>query len=299
LNRVHPEKSETMVLDFANEAQEIAEAFAPYYEKTLLSEATDPNLLYDLERRFGDFDVFGPADVEAFAKVYFDPRATQDRLYALLAPSVDRYKAMGDKERAIFKGTATDYVRLYSFLSQILTFADADLEKLYVFVRLLRRYLPAERSDLPHDIEHTVDMETYRIGQRHSGMIKLPRGEGEVAPIGASGGAAGDGSPVEPLSAIIRDLNKRFGTDFTDEDKVFIAELETRLLNDPALAASIRANTPENARLTFDHVVSDQLQDMVDTNFQFYKRVTDDPAFAKYFLDWLFERFRRGSNEPR
>ncbi len=67
----------------------------------------------------------------------------------------------------------------------------------------------------------------------------------------------------------------------------------TALSSDPALVASIRANVPENARLTFDHVVSDRLQEMVETNFEFYKRVTDDSKFAKYFLDWLFERFRK------
>jgi len=65
------------------------------------------------------------------------------------------------------------------------------------------------------------------------------------------------------------------------------------LVSGSALAASLRANVPENARLTFDHVVSDRLQDMVETNFEFYKRVTDDPAFAKFFLDWLFERVRK------
>ena len=98
---------------------------------------------------------------------------------------------------------------------------------------------------------------------------------------------------LEPLSRIIKDLNDRFGTDFTDEDKVFIQRLENQLGSSEALKAAIRTNVPENARLTFDRVVSDELQDMVDTNFKFYKRVTDDPAFAKHFLDWLFDRFRK------
>ena len=98
---------------------------------------------------------------------------------------------------------------------------------------------------------------------------------------------------IEPLSRIIKELNDRFGTDFTDEDKVFIQRLENQLGASEALQAAIRANVPENARLTFDRVVSDELQDMVDTNFKFYKRVTDDPAFGKYFLDWLFDRFRK------
>ncbi len=71
---------------------------------------------------------------------------------------------------------------------------------------------------------------------------------------------------------------------------MFIQQLEDKLAGDPSLTASVRTNTPENARLTFDLVVNDRLQDMVETNFKL--RVTDDREFGKFFLNWLFERFR-------
>jgi len=293
LNRVHQDKNETMVLDFANDADVIQKGFEPYYEKVILSEATDPNQLYDLERRLTDFHVYERAEVEAFAQIYFNPRATQDQLYAALAPSVDRYKTRGEEEQVDFRGHLGDYVRLYAFLSQILTFADADLEKLYVFGRLLRRYLPVEREDLPREIQQNIDMESYRVQQAWKGKIKLARGEGKLEPVDPRTSHAPAPDPIEPLSLIIRDLNERFGADFTEADKVFIQQLEEKLAGDPALTASIRANTPENARLTFDYVVNDRLQDMVDTNFKFYKRITDDREFSRFFLDWLFDRFRR------
>ena len=135
-------------------------------------------------------------------------------------------------------------------------------------------------------------MESYRLSQTHEGAIKLERGQGEVKPMGAGAARAPETEDLEPLSEIIRDLNERFGTDFSDQDKVFVRQLEERLAGDSALRASMRVNTPENARLTFDHVVTDRIQDMVDTNFEFYKRVTDDRRFAEFFLGWLFERFR-------
>jgi type I restriction enzyme, R subunit len=153
LNRTHPEKNGTMVLDFANEADEIRAAFEPYYETTLLSEATDPNLLYEVQTRLGAFPVYTEADVNDFARVYFDPRTTLDRLYSALAPMVERFNALSEDEKEGFRGQLTDYVRLYAFLSQILTFADADLEKLYVFPRHLRRLLPADRADLPREVQ--------------------------------------------------------------------------------------------------------------------------------------------------
>jgi type I restriction enzyme, R subunit len=188
-----------------------------------------------------------------------------------------------------FRGQLTDYVRLYAFLAQILTFADADLEKLYVFARLLRRYLPSERAELPREIQQNVDMDSYRIQPIHRGAIPLERGAGPLDPQRSKDQHTPAADAIEPLSQIIHNLNERFGTDFSAEDRVVIAHLVQKLTGDPALATSVQVNTPENARLTFDHVVTDHLQDMVDTNFKFYKRVTDDQAFARFFLDWLFE----------
>ena len=149
LNRTHPGKKGAMVLDFANEAEEIRKAFEPYYETTLLSEETDPNLLYEVQSRLLNYGVFVAGDVEAFGRVYFDPKGTQDRLYAALEPARQRFGELGSDEGGDFRGQLTDYTRLYAFLSQVLTFADPDLEKLYVFARHLRRLLPASREELP------------------------------------------------------------------------------------------------------------------------------------------------------
>jgi type I restriction enzyme R subunit len=293
LNRTHPEKSETCVLDFANEADEIRKSFEPYYEKTILSESTDPNLLYDLENALLGFHVFVKPDIDSFAEIYFGDKPAQDKMYAALAPCVDRFRELAKEDQAEFRGKLNDFVRLYAFLSQVIAFTDPDLEKLYVFGKLLARYLPYDRDRLPMEIQQSIDMDSYRIQKTREGKIPLERGQKELPPI-TGGGHSVTPEELEALSRIIRELNDRFGTDFTEEDKVFIRQLEERLADDPALVASVRVNPPENARLAFDHVVTDRLQDMMDANFKFYKRVTDDRDFSKFFLDWLFERFREG-----
>ena len=145
LNRTRAGKQGTMVLDFANEADDIKAAFEPYYETTLLSEGTDPNLLYEVQTRLAAFPVYTAADVDGFARLYFGS-ATQDRLQAVLNPVVERYKELHEEERQDFRGQLTDYVRLYAFLSQVLPFSDSDLEKLYVFARHLLRLLRPERG---------------------------------------------------------------------------------------------------------------------------------------------------------
>jgi Type III restriction enzyme, res subunit./Type I restriction enzyme R protein N terminus (HSDR_N)./Divergent AAA domain. len=295
LNRTHPpDKKGTMVLDFANQAEEICLAFEPYYETTLLSEATDPNLLYEVQARLAAFPVFTQADVGAFAKIYFNPKATQDRLYAQLAPVVERFAGIVEDEQRDFRGQLTDYVRLYAFLAQVLSFADADLEKLYVFARHLRRLLPADRAELPREVQHNIDMESYRIQQTGSGKIALERKPGLLDPVGSKGSQDAVVEELEALSRIIAELNERFGLNLGPEHRVTLGQMMGKLDDDAALEAATRANTRENVRLTFDQKVDFVIQEIVDSNFDLYKRITDDRAFGEAIKNLLFDQYVRG-----
>jgi type I restriction enzyme, R subunit len=105
--------------------------------------------------------------------------------------------------------------------------------------------------------------------------------------------------PGLPGPELLKELNDRFGTEFTEADKVFIEHLESKLREDKALQTSVKVNVPENARLTFDHVANDKIQELIDTNFKFYKQINDDAQFAKFFLDLMFERYQKqGVNNP-
>jgi len=292
LNRICPPyKTETMVLDFVNTADDIQKAFQPYYEKTILSEGTDPNKLYDIESKLEKAHLYSKHDVQRFAAVYFDPKARQDQVYAALQNTMDNYKAADKEERVEFRGNLIDFVRLYSFLSQIITFADPELEKLYNFCRLLLKYIQVEKEKLPVEIQQNIDMDSYRIEKVRNGRIGLDRGNGKVTPIPPEGIHFVPKEELEPLSQIIKELNDKFGTNFSEKDRVFIVQLEEKLKQDEVLKVSIQNNTRENARLTFNHVVTDKLQDMIDTNFKFYKRITDDEQAGKHFRDWLFDKF--------
>ncbi len=293
LNRTHPGKDGTVVLDFANEADDIKAAFEPYYETTLLSEATDPNLLYEAQTRLAAYPVYTEADVEGFAKVYFDSKATQDRLYAALAGPVERFNALQAEEKQNFRGELTDYVRLYAFLSQILTFADVDLEKLYVFARYLRRILPGERPDLPVEVQQNIDMESYRIQQAGSGAIALERKPGVLEPIGTKGPRARAPEELDTLSHIIAELNERFGLNLGPEHRLTLGQMMEKLDADPALDAASRANTRENVRLAFDQKVEQVIQEIVNSNFDLYKRITDDRAFGEVVKNFLFDQYVR------
>ena len=293
LNRTHHEKQSTMVLDFANETDEIRASFEPYYETTILSEATDPNLLYEKQGRVEEFPVFTETDVEDFAAIYFGANSTQDRVYAALSTSVERFKEMHEDERRDFRGELSDYVRLYSFLAQILPFSDASLEKLYAFARHLRRLLPHDGEELPREIQQNIDMESYRIQQIGSGKVALDRKgkTGALDPVATKEIRESTSEELEALSRIIADLNERFGIELGPEHRVTLGRMMERLEEDAALDAAAKVNTLENIRIAFDHKVEEIIQEIVDLNFDLYKRITDDPSFGEVLKNHLFDQY--------
>jgi type I restriction enzyme, R subunit len=294
LNRtLAPEKQGTLVLDFANEADEIKAAFEPYYETTLLSEATDPNLLYEIQSRLASFPIFSQADIDGFAKIYLNPANKQDQLHAALAPVVERFREVSEQEQQEFRGQLTDYLRLYAFLSQILTFTDGDLEALYLFARHLRRLIPADQDELPVEVQQNIDMESYRLQQTGSGKIALERKPGLLDPVGTKDQHGIAPEELAALSSIIAELNDRFGLNLGPEHRVTLSQMMDRLGADAGLDASARVNTRENVRLTFDQKVEQVIQEIVDSNFELYKRITDDRAFGEAVKNMLFDEYVR------
>ncbi len=290
LNRTHAEKESTSVLDFANQTDTIRKAFEEYYETTLLSENTDPNLLYEVEQELLEFGVFAEPDVAEFALVFYDSKPTHDQYYAALAGCVDRFRELEPESRTRFRRRLRDYRRLYGFLSQVLPFTDTGLEKLYNFVRCLGPLLPPEEDSLPVEVQQAIDMESFRIQQTGSGGIDLLSGNGTLDPQGV--GPDGIREDVyEPLSEIIRELNEHFGVNLGPKDKVTLEVVLGTLEGDTALRAAARANPSDNVRLSFDIKVNDQIEDIIDGNFKLYKRITDDENFGQALKDALFQEY--------
>jgi type I restriction enzyme R subunit len=298
LNRVHPGKTGTVVLDFANEADEIKTAFEDYYDRTILTEATDPNRLYDIQAQLDDYHFYQPSDIDTFAKVFFNPKGTQDKLHATLVPVVECYQEASEEKQFDFRTKLKDFIRLYTFVSQLLPIPDAELEKFYEFSRHLIRKLPIPEDRLPLEVQQNIELSSYRIQQTHKGKISLERAVRETSGTYAVGTSKPSTENIEPLSQIIDEINQRFGTDFTDDERVFIEHLETKLDDSKPLKASLKVNTPENVKLTFDNLASDMMQEMIETNFSFYKQFTDNPQLKDLLLGFLFKRFMERSSPP-
>jgi len=295
LNRNRRDKDDPIVLDFANEADEIRKAFQPYYEATFLTEATDPNKLYDLKRHAEEFLLYFQQDVDAFAAIYFGGEGTQEELRPLLDVVVDRFKVADIDVQKLFRKAVTDYVRIYSFLSHILTFTDAELEKTYQFLRFLRPLLKPPKDRLPTEVIDEINMESYKVKQTASGKIVLLNKDGGLDPISDIGTGMIKEEDTAPLSEIITYINDNFGTDFTDDDKVryFLEDMERRILGDEGFGKAMDPEvnpSSENRRLIFGNFYEDALEDMIDGHTEIYKKLITDDNFAKVFRVAMFRK---------
>ena len=101
-------------------------------------------------------------------------------------------------------------------------------------------------------------------------------------------GGSGE-TELEALSRIIAALNERFSLNLGSEHRATLDHIRSALDKDASLEASARVNTRENVRLTFDPKVEDKIQEIVETNFNLYKRITDDAIFGQALKNLLFD----------
>ena len=301
LNRTCPGKEDTFVLDFANEQDTIFQSFQPYYELTTLKENTDPNHLYDLKGRLDAAQVYQWSEVNAFAEVFFKKEAhtarDQAKLYSWIDPAKDRFKTLEEPKQDEFKKALTSFVRLYSFLSQILPFQDVELEKLYAYGRLLLIKLPKTDYIEKLKLDNDVALEYYRLQKMSENSITL-EAKGEV-PLNTTT-EAGISRPKDErakLSEIIDVLNDRFGTDFHKADKLFFDQIEEELFNDDTLKQQAMNNDIDNFKYGFEEVFIHKLIDRMDDNQKIFDKVMDSSDFKKTVQDWLLKKLYRRFND--
>ena len=286
LNRKIPGKESPFVLDFINEADDIYKAFKPYYDATSLQEGSDPQQLEKLKHELDAAQVYFWSEVEAFSRVFYKPvsrQTAQDHagMQLHLQPAVDRFIAMEDDTmRSEFREKLSGFVNIYSFMSQIMPYTDPALEMLYSFGRFLLPYLPLDRDDERVKIGDEVGLQYYRLQRIFAGEISLREGEpeGVKSPTDVGTGKAKD--EKVPLSEIIKVLNERFGTNFTDEDRFFFEQIREKAVNDEQVIKLRRANPFDKFQLGLRHLIEDLMVARMADNDKIVTRYMDDKDFG-------------------
>ena len=304
LNRMHPGKEYTFVLDFANERQTILDSFQPYYEITTVTEETDVNHLYDLKAKLDEFQVYWTYEIAAFANIYFDPKTKmnnakqQKHLYAFTDPAVDRYKAIPEEEKQNeFKKGLRSWTNLYAFLAQIMPFIDAEFEKFYAYAKLLQTRLPKRELSESLHLDDEVALEYYRLQKIKEGSMKLEKGEEGKLSGTTEAGLKRAKDEEALLSEIITVLNEQFGTEFEEADKLFFDQIEAELMEDETLQTQAKVNKIDTFKFAFDDKFIDKLIGRMDQNQEIFEKILEDQAFGDLVKQLMMKKIFRKMNE--
>ena len=286
LNRKIPGKESPFVLDFVNEAADIYKAFKPYYDTTSLQEGSDPQQLEKLKHELDAAQVYFWSEVEAFARVFYKPVARQSAqdhagMQLHLQPAVDRFKAMDDEpKRSEFREKLNGYVNIYSFMSQVMPYGDPALEMLYSFGRFLLPHLPLDRDTERVKIGDEVGLQYYRLERIYSGEITLREGEPEGVKSPTDVGTGKAKEEKLPLSEIIKVLNERFGTNFTDEDRFFFEQIREKATANEQVVKLRRANPFDKFQLGLRQLIEELMVQRMADNDKIVTRYMDDKEFG-------------------
>ena len=294
VNRIADKKSDTLILDFANETDTILKSFEPYYKATYLEEGTDPHKLYELQDKLLDYRIFDMGEVDEFVNAYMKG-SQQPELHYILDQVKKEFIVLEDESQVGFKKALRRYQNIYSFLSQLMPFSDVNLEKLFIFNKYLIKKLPTINGPLPFSVLEDVDMDSYKVVDKGEAYFDLNGGEGLKPP--SSGDTGFREEEKARLSQIIHDLNDAFGTDFTDDDRVFLERVKDNLLGNEELVKKMEHNSPENVRAVFDKYFNQEMTGLLKSNMDFYKRVVDNEKLRDKLkvalFDLLYEGFEK------
>lgn len=278
LNRTYDKpgahKDATFVLDFRNDAEEIRAAFEPWFGQTV-APPTDPNLMYDTRRELDEFGILRADEIERVVHALLTGSATATaQVSRALAPAVDRFDHdLGEDERDRFRDALNRFVKTYAFLSQVVSFTDANLEADYRFCKALAALIHRDGSIA---VSPDVALTHLKLEETFTGSVALEDTDGQVVTTFSGSGKLHEPEP-EPLSQIIDELNQRFGTDFDDADRVFFDTIANKLVERPDIQEQAAVNTPENFGLILGKEFQAGVLDQLATNEEMAVKYLDTP----------------------
>jgi len=305
LNRTAPGKTDTFVLDFVNEREDIQKAFKPYYGETDIGDMPDVHQLYAIQTELEASPVIDKPDITAFCEIWFrnrrDPTAGEHKqLNGIIDRAVERYKTLDDNDKDEFKSKVVSFRNLYAFLAQMIPYQDSDLEKFYTYARFLLSKLPRRSSGLGYELEDEVALRYYRLEQVSSGSIDLEDGESDPLKGPTEVGLRNADNKKVALSQLVDRLNERFGTDFKLADQLFFDQIAEAAVDNETLRIAAKVNSMENFKPVFDRMLEGLFIDRMEGNEDIFDRLMNDPEFRNLaaidLMRNVYDRLRGGIN---
>ena len=301
LNRNTKGKDSTMVLDFVNDPDAIKEDFQKYYGSNYMEfdDQTDPNSLYDVLGKIEGFDLVYKNELEGFAKYFFKKGDHKQKLQPILNGVVSRYnEQIEESEKLNVKAQMKNYIRLYRFLSQIITFTDVELEKWYVFLSDLFKKLPSTTTASPTEVLEEIDLESYKLQHQFTTDLQLESQDAAMQGMTVGAKAQVSDEELEWLTKIIKVLNETFGLDLTEEDKVEFEKMKDNIYSNEELMSFFNnRNTKDNIQDKFNEEIDTELLNFINTKLEFYNKLSEDKVndmFKRLWFNDLYDKRVRG-----
>lgn len=297
LNRRHKDKFDTCVLDFANDTDEIAEAFGRFYETTYLKEASDIDKIYDLCDALLGFEIYTQDEASAFVEALLR-KESANAINARLDNAVSGFTRLEQEQKEDFYQKARNFVKKYAFLSFILPYEDENLWANAEWLRHLIKKLPEFKDEaLPREFLKSIDLQSYKLVKQDSGKIAL-QSDGELLPSTADGSKKPQ-DEQQWLDEIVREFNQRYGDiEWGDEDKLKsdIRAIKDDILGNDEFRLSVKNTDEQTTKNRINKALEDRIVQIYDINEKICEKLTQDEEFKTRFVERVFEEWLRVKN---
>ncbi len=244
LNRICPGKIDTYVLDFANTAEDIQEAFQAFYTETSLESEINVDLIYTAQKKLREYKLYTDEDIDLVTSIYLDPEnnkntvALQGKVTNALLPVAERYNNnLDQQQRYEFRRQIRSFVKWYNYITQIVRMFDKDLHKEYIFCSYLSRLLPSDETEV-WDLGNKVTLEYYKLEETFAGSIALEKdGTGQYETPTMKKGSAKQESKSQ-LEEVIEKFNEHYAGEITEGDRILAEILMSKMSKDDVLRKS-------------------------------------------------------------
>ncbi|RDI44055.1 type I restriction endonuclease subunit R [Falsibacillus pallidus] len=293
LNRTHPDKEDTFILDFVNDPDDIRKSFEPYYEDTVLKGDVEPNELYSIQQEIDNYMILMDDEVDKFVEIIYKEKKTKrdtELSNNYIDSAVDRYKRLSDEEQRDFVSKAKKFNSVYMFVLQITPFKDVELHKLFVYLRYLLKKISIKGSP-PVNLEDKIVLEYYSL-KKKKGDTNITLGEDEedyFVEINVSGGKGNEEPPTDPLTAILERLNSKNGTEFGEHEKLNIQQIIETAKEDQTLRTQAQNNSLDDFILGFRKRFMDYVVEGFEKNQGFFGKILEDDLFRDQLEGYMGE----------
>jgi type I restriction enzyme R subunit len=298
LNRTHPLKEDTFVLDFVNKPEEIQEAFKQYFDGAVMGEEVDPDRLYELKDDLDSSGIYLQTEVDEFCRIFFAPKRRQSpsdhkAINAVLDQARARFvqfQANDAEEAEQWRGNLQAFSNLYSFLSQVIPYQDSDLEKLYTYLRHLALKLPKRSLGKSYQFDDEIDLNYYRLQKISEGSISLAEGQAKQLDGPHEVGTGVPHPEQVPLSRLIDLINERFGGELNDADQLFFDQIVETASQSENLEQAAKVNSLEKFRLVFNQALDALFIERMELNEELFADYMGRPELRDLISDALGEQ---------